>query len=390
MKRIYLLLILTLLVCISCSPNEPVINETAEPNNSKTIQKTGNKNENDVQDQPVTEEALQEQDETTTDLSESTEPSETSEDQELVVEPETEIDPEVVYRENQVNELGQVMVIMYHDLASEPGAYATTVAQFQADLERLYQEGYRTISMSDLVNNSIDVPLGTTPVVLTFDDATKSNYYLDEQGHPAADSVVGILDAFSASHEDFGKNAIFYIYGQNPFREREQLQSKLEYLIDNGYEIGNHSYDHDKLNSLGAIGIQKSLGKEQEFLSTLVDYEMHHVSIPYGLRPSDALIQYVFDGTYQDLTYHNDSAVNVGWNPIHSPAHLKFNAHSINRITCGEDDFELNYWLDYFLEHPEKRYISDGDASTLVLPEKARGNVNPIYDDKVITYKEEE
>ena len=86
---------------------------------------------------------------------------------------------------------------MYHNLADKPGAYATTKALFMADLNRLYNEGYRTVSMTDLVNNTIDIPLGTTPIVLTFDDGSKSDFFYNEAGTLSEDSVVSILNEFA-------------------------------------------------------------------------------------------------------------------------------------------------------------------------------------------------
>jgi len=288
-----------------------------------------------------------------------------------------------------VNEAGQVIVIMYHNLSEKEGTYASTPDLFRADLERLYSEGYRTVSMSDLINNTIDIPMGTTPVVLTFDDGTKSNFYYEEDGTIGKDSVVGIMDEFYKTHEDFGRNAIFYLYGTNPFREKELLQQKLEYLIDNGYEIGTHTFGHDELNNLSAEGIQKTLGRNEQFIQALIpDHQMKHLSLPYGLRPKGDLESYLYNGTYEELTYEIVSAVNVGWNPIASPASVKFDASSINRITCGSDEAELHYWLDYFVNKPERRYYSDGDPSTIVVPVDQLESVNDKYLEQVITYEE--
>lgn len=310
--------------------------------------------------------------------------NQTTEDQ--VDEP---VDLTASYQDHQVNETGKMIVIMYHNLADKPGTYATTPDLFRSDLERLYREGYRTVSMSDLVDNTISIPLGTTPVVLTFDDGHKSNFYYDDQGQIAKDSVVGILEDFYKDHPDFGRNAIFYLNGGIPFGQTDSYEKKLRYLIDNGYEIGNHSLSHANLSKIHADAIQKQLGKNKNDYEDLLAYTMRHLSIPFGERPK-SLEDYLWSGSYDDRPYKIDSAVNVGWNPINSPAHHKFNARSINRITCGDDHMELNWWLDDLKNKPSKRYYSDGDPNTVVVSEDRLDTVNDIYKDKVITYKTKE
>lgn len=295
------------------------------------------------------------------------------------------------YKTFNVNEMGQLMVVMYHNLSDKPGTYASTPDLFRADLERLYQSGYRPVNLSEVINNTIDIPLGTTPVVLTFDDGYKSDISYDETGEIHKDSVAGIMKAMSEKYDDFESKGIFYIYGYNPFREKDLITKKLNDLIDLGFEIGNHTEDHDELNKLSIEGIQKSLGRQNNFIKKhLPNYDVVHMCYPRGLKPNEDKVMYVFDGIYEEETYAHISAVNVGWNPIVPYGHLKFNPKSINRITCGDDDFELQYWLDYFDNHPEKRYISDGDPETLVIPNTQIDLVDTSIIDQIIIYEKEE
>ena len=380
MKKISLLLISLLLV--GCG------------NNLDTAQ---NEIVNEINDVEITENLSEEidavieetdEEETSDEIAEETNEETTEEVVEEVVE---EIDYDALYREYHVNEAGKVIVIMYHNLADEAGTYASTPELFRKDLERLYEEGYRTVSMSDLVNNTIDIPIGTTPVVLTFDDGSKSNFYYDESGEIAKDSVVGILDDFYGEHEDFGRNAIFYLFGTNPFREEELVAQKLNYLVENGYEIGTHTYGHDNLKELSAESIQKTLGRNEAFIESMVkDYDMVHLSLPYGIRPVEAYRDSLWSGSYEESNYEIISAVNVGWNPISSPAHVDFNPKSINRITCGDDEAELHFWLDQLALHPERRYYSDGDSNTVVVPASKAENVHEAYLEQLITYNESE
>ncbi len=290
------------------------------------------------------------------------------------------------YKKYKVNEAGKVIVIMYHNLADKPGDYASTPELFRKELERLYNEGYRTVSMTDLINNNIDIEIGTTPVVLTFDDGHKSNFYYDEDGNIAKDCVVGILDDFYKEHPDFGRNAIFYL-NSNAFRNEETVKKKLEYLIANGYEIGNHTYNHADLKNLRKDKLQEVIGKEVEYINSLVDYDIKHFAIPFGKRPKND-IDYMFKGEYNGIKYDMVSALNVGWNPVPSPASKKFDPKSINRITCGSGDCRLDYWLD-ILKDSKNRYISDGNKDTIVIPERLLENIDEKYMERVKTYKED-
>ena len=210
------------------------------------------------------------------------------------------------------NELGEIMIIMYHNLAEENSSYARTIASFKEDLERLYVGGYRLISMSSYVSGKIDVPYGYTPVVLTFDDGHRSNFEYIENADGAwiinPDSVIGILEAFTNKHPDFGKAAVFYLNAGNPFGQPDFLKQKLTFLAENGYEIGNHAFNHEDLSKLDAPGIQEALGRNVKKFRTLEPaLEMRTLALPYGKMPQTGdLKAYVSKGIFEDVTYENE------------------------------------------------------------------------------------
>jgi hypothetical protein len=84
------------------------------------------------------------------------------------------------------DELGHIPVLMYHRIVDEPvSVYDRTPADFRAELERLAGEDYVPVTAADLAAGRIDVPAGTHPVVLTFDDGSPTQFAL---GPPAAGS----------------------------------------------------------------------------------------------------------------------------------------------------------------------------------------------------------
>ncbi|MFD1050389.1 xylanase, partial [Kibdelosporangium lantanae] len=92
------------------------------------------------------------------------------------------------------NELGDVPVLMYHRIVARPkSVYDRTPVDFRAELERLAKEHYVPVTASDYTAGRIDIPAGTHPVVLTFDDGDPSQFTLTAAGVPASDTAVAIL-----------------------------------------------------------------------------------------------------------------------------------------------------------------------------------------------------
>ena len=92
----------------------------------------------------------------------------------LTTAPHPRSDPAMVH----ANELGEIPVLMYHRiLANSTTATDSTPEQFRAELERLAANHYVPITATELAT-AIDIPAGTHPVALTFDDSWPSQLSL--------------------------------------------------------------------------------------------------------------------------------------------------------------------------------------------------------------------
>jgi len=300
-----------------------------------------------------------------------------------VVEPEVVEEPIVEELDLQAikpNEIGQIMVIMYHSLGKKNADYIRTPESFREDLELLYENGYRPISMEDYINNTIAVEAGMTPVVLTFDDGHVTNFnILDEETKEIDPNCsLGIMEAFNKEHPDFELKGVFYLNGGVPFKQASLLDYKLNYLIDNGLEIGNHSYGHENFKKISADKVTESLGKnEQKILSIVPNAKITSLALPFGSRPANKSDHKVLiSGQYEETNYEYTSILNVGWKPEYASIHTKFNPYSINRVHSGDKEFELAYWVDYFDQNDGKRYISDGDSSIVTVRETDLDKIN--------------
>src|SRR5437870_8575266 len=99
------------------------------------------------------------------------------------------------------NELGRLMILEYHKVDYPEERWTRTPENFRRDLETLYTRGYRLISLGDLLDRSIKLPAGTTPVVLTFDDSSPGQFrYIEANGSVQIDpkSGLGVLEALIA------------------------------------------------------------------------------------------------------------------------------------------------------------------------------------------------
>lgn len=297
------------------------------------------------------------------------------------------------------NEAGQIMVLMYHNIGKEEAEWVRTPENFKKDLKTLYEKGYRPISLEDFVNNNINVEAGLTPVVLTFDDGNQNNFnIIEKDGEKIVDPdcVVGILEEFNREHPDFPLKATFFVFGSNPFRQPELLEYKLNYLVEKGFDIGNHTSEHNDMSKINdANKIQKVIGEQAAFLESYVSgYKVNTYALSYGARPKDkSLYSYLQKGEYEGKSYENIAVLNVGWDPSVSPIDKAFDPYSIHRVRASEtkvDGVGMYDWLAVMDKNPDRRYISDGNPDIVTVPKKLEEKVDKdkLGDKELYIYEE--
>ncbi|MGO8673522.1 MAG: polysaccharide deacetylase family protein [Capsulimonadaceae bacterium] len=281
----------------------------------------------------------------------------------------------------QPNELGMVPIIMYHDIkGKKPHGLAYPPAMFRQDLDWLYAHNYRPISLTQFVHGRIDSPAGMSPVILTFDDGLRSqcNYLGDNQLDP--DCAVGIMQAFHDQHPDWPTRATFFVLTDEdprlppPFYQKEYAQEKMQFLVQNGYDIGNHTVHHLHMNRLGDTQVVSEIaGAVEGIHKYLPDYNVETIALPYGDFPKNRTL--LVTGTANGITYHNLCAMNAAWMPSASPYLKGFDLYHIMRMTAGARAHQSRWWLDYLETNKAEKYISDGDPNTVTVPASAAGQV---------------
>lgn len=310
------------------------------------------------------------------------------------------------YEKNNVNELGNVPIMMYHGIHDKKNdetsyiggnvdkdGYQRTSEAFRNDLEFYYKNNYRMIRLDDYIDGKIDVELGKSPLILTFDDGLSNNIKvtgLDNKGNIVIDPncAVGILEEYKDKYPDFNITATFFV-NAGLFNQKEYNDKILNWLIDNGYDIGNHTYSHVDFTTVDSNKTMKEVGSMYEILDSYINNKyVNIVALPFGSPYSinHDNIEYILKGNYNSKSYETKAMLRVGWEAEYSPFSQDFNPKFLKRIRAydndGQDfDIEMNFKI---LENT--KYISDGDIDTIVIKEEQLEKTLEKYREKVITY----
>jgi peptidoglycan/xylan/chitin deacetylase (PgdA/CDA1 family) len=285
--------------------------------------------------------------------------------------------PQIAAAQLKPNELGRVMILEYHLIENPEARWARTPANFRRDLERLYQEGYRLIGLTEYLDWKISLPAGTTPVILTFDDSSPGQFrFIEKNGRLEVDpeSAVGILEAFAREHPDFGMKATFYVLpgAKQPhklFGQPEHEKTKLAHLVKQGFEIGNHTLWHANLSKYPEDTVRTQIAQAQKWIQDLVPgYRLRTLALPMGAYPKE--IDWAVRGAVNGTSYQNEAILMVAGGPAPSPFSRKLDRLRLPRIQAVESD--LTYWLRHFARTPGERFVSDGDPSVVTIPSGTR------------------
>ena len=298
-----------------------------------------------------------------------------------------------IYEEYKVNELGQVPIMMYHGIENventdyiggnvDKDGYNRTVKAFIQDLEFYYNEGYRMVRLADYVSGEVDVELGKSPIILTFDDGNKNNFNvlgIDEEGNLEIDPncAIGILENFKKKYPDYNVTATFFVM-DNLFNQSEYDEEKLKWLVENGYDVGNHTKTHVNYKNVDATTTQNETGYMYEKLESIIPGKyVNIVALPFG-SPGDknhSNFDYILKGMYNEKEYTTTSTLRVGWTSEISPFSKNFDKTFLKRIRAYDNngkDFDITYVFNNLKNY---KYVSDGDKDTIVIPTSMESNL---------------
>lgn len=304
-----------------------------------------------------------------------------------------------------INELGKVPIMMYHGIrertSSSTGTtggnvdkdgYNRTPEAFRQDLEFYYENGYRMIRLDDYINGKVDVEYGKSPIILTFDDGNEDNIKvtgLDENGDIIIDknSAVGILEEFKKKHPDANVTATFFVNG-GIFNQSKYNEKILKWMVDNGYDIGNHTQTHLDIKKSSSDRVQKEIAYVYDKLEEMIPGKyVKIIALPFGspyVKTHDNF-KYVLSTTYNDKTYDTEAALRVGWEPEVSCFDKDFDKTFLKRCRAYDNNGK-EFDIEMVFKNLEKnRYISDGDPNTITIKESNKDKLVET-NMKIITY----
>lgn len=287
------------------------------------------------------------------------------------------------------NELGMVPVLMYHRIVASPqSVFDRTPEAFRAELVRLARENYVPVTAEHYVDGDLDLPAGTHPVVLTFDDGDPTQFALDARGEPSAGTAVSILRDVAGEYPRFRPVATFFV-NADPFGDPGGLRT-LPWLAAHGMEIGNHTATHANLGQSSPDRAMREIVTEDRAIRRAVpDFVPATLALPFGVPPDDPAL--AMRGAVGTSEYQYRGVFLVGANPAPSPYAADFVASAVPRIrsqdATGQDaEYCSTVWLDKLAATPAERYTSDGVAARVTYP---AGSTQPLaarFQARALTY----
>lgn len=268
----------------------------------------------------------------------------------------------------KANEMGRIPVLMYHAIKKT----IVPPERLREDIDLLKAAGFYPTTIREMAEGRMDIPAGKSPVVLTFDDSSPTHYRIFDDGSLDPDCAVAILQAAVAAGDWAPKASFFPLLYVDPpanivFGQPAYAEQKLRDLVEWGYEVGAHTVTHQDLSVATPGRIKKELAQSQSQLETMIGggYQIYTLNPPYGEYPDDESL--LTAGEYEGVTYEYSAVLMAAGRSAPSPFSSKFDPIHIPRITAYPKNTVPDL-VEYFENHPELRFISDGDPETVAIP----------------------
>jgi peptidoglycan/xylan/chitin deacetylase (PgdA/CDA1 family) len=282
------------------------------------------------------------------------------------------------------NRHGRIPILEYHVVGdSSHGMFMITRDKFRSDLKLLYERGYRPITVAQLLDRDFrDVPVGMSPVVFTFDDASPEQFsYVEREGQLEIDptSVVGMWLDFQKTHPDWKSRATFCLlpggaaghafFGDNPRwrgQRKEWRHQKVKWLADNGFELCSHTLWHARLDQYPDAVVQEQIARGQLAIDSAVPgYKVRTFALPLGKWPENRELAWRGSWTgprgKRTVTYNYDTVLEVAGGPVRSPFDPAFDKRKLTRFIVY--DKALEKLLDH-LDSAKTRFVWGGGSVT--------------------------
>ncbi|MFX0134657.1 MAG: polysaccharide deacetylase family protein [Candidatus Hodarchaeota archaeon] len=165
-----------------------------------------------------------------------------------------------------------IPVLMYHDVSETPErnkkirhlhpSYSLSVHQFEEQMEYLFQNNYKSLSLNSLFNKSYNNENG---VVITFDDGLVGNY---KYAFP-------ILSKYNFT-------AIIFVIVSRIATDMYMNWKQLGELCRNGISIQSHTMTHRPLEELSDQEVFHELSESKKIIEEELGQLVNYISLPHG------------------------------------------------------------------------------------------------------------
>ncbi len=275
------------------------------------------------------------------------------------------------------NEIGRIPIVMYHSVGErgkiDSRGLNISSDTFRKHLSMMVKANWYPMNVRDIYipEKLAAVPRGMTPVGLTFDDARTSQFRYGKDGIVDSNCALGILEAFHKKYSArWPRGGTFYMlprssYNPTPFGQTGLEVKKCQWLLKAGYELGNHSFAHKSMASMGGAQVREAVwGCIRDIRKLAPSATMDTYCVPYGAYPRDKNTWGIILKDPQGQ-YTNKIALKAWGDESYAPLDKRFDARQVDRIGVDPGYFEQVYAR---LVKSGKLYISDGNPNTLSVP----------------------
>ncbi|MBN2543909.1 polysaccharide deacetylase family protein [bacterium] len=199
------------------------------------------------------------------------------------------------YQSLEQKKQGGVPILVYHHVCPEHDNRDISLKDFADHLQILYDNGFRPIGLQEFLTFDFNLKKDQKPYILTFDDGWQDQFRVV---HNQSDNLVvhddcaiKVLQDFNRKHPDFNLRGVFYIsLDKIPFGQKKYVSKKLNYLMDLGFEIGNHTLGHDNLASIPLDEFDRSIDEFMKNMESEMGFRslmVKSLAFPYGSIPKD-------------------------------------------------------------------------------------------------------
>ena len=169
-----------------------------------------------------------------------------------------------------------VPVLMYHSISYEKdNPICLPVEKFEEHLKYLKDNGYYTITLTDLYNYLMkNTPVPEKSVVLTFDDGYENNYT----------AMFPLLKKYNF------KATIFVITANIDKEPRSMTSKQLLEMEKYGVDIESHTVNHEHLKTLTKNKQLETLTQSKKDLEKILNKQINFIAYPYGEYNKDTLL----------------------------------------------------------------------------------------------------